>query len=264
MSSARGKPAIAVHCTTAERAADAAALAARLSLPMVERIDDRFDFLLTYTAEYLELRKTGRSAPGPIHVDFIQGRLGYRRLHCGRRQLLARAIGLRPTVNPSVIDATAGLGADSFVLASLGCQVLMLERSAVIHALLLDGLERARSDPALASTNARLVLRNQNAVSYLNNLVDADRSDTIYLDPMYPERHQSALTKKEMRMLRELVGDDEEAPELLAAALICARKRVVVKRPRLASIIKGPPPTAQLTGETTRYDVYITGVVSLC
>jgi 16S rRNA (guanine1516-N2)-methyltransferase len=252
-----GEPTIAVYCAATAWIAEALRLAARLSLPLIERADERFDFLLTYTAEHLELRKTGRGAPGPIYVDFARGSTGYRRLHSGRRQLLARAIGMRPSVNPSVIDTTAGLGSDAFMLAWLGCRVLMLERSAIIHALLADGLTRARSDPTLASTmSERLALCKQDAASYLKDLADINRPDGIYLDPMYPERHQSALPKKEMRMLRELAGDDEDAPELLAMALTRARRRVVVKRPRLAAVLKGPPPTVQLKGQTTRYDVY--------
>lgn len=259
---ALNEPTSAVYCATEARMMDAAALAARLSLPLVCVADETYDFLLTDTGRHLELRKTGRGAPGPVYVDFISGPLGYRRMHGGgRRQSLAKAVGVRASSRPTVIDVTAGLGRDAFVLAMLGCRVLMLERSAIIYALLADGLARARVHPALAKTaNERLALRHQDAAVYLRRLTDHDKPDVIYLDPMYPGRDRSALTKKEMRILRELVGDDDDAPDLLAAALLHAKQRVVVKRPRLAPAIQGPVPTAQLTGATTRYDVYRIGI----
>jgi 16S rRNA (guanine1516-N2)-methyltransferase len=258
----RGHPAIAVHCAKAARRTDAKSLAAMLSLPLIDTVDHRFDFLLTYTGRRLELRKTSHGAPGPIYVDFVSGSLGYRRIRGGgRRQLLAKAVGIRASSKASVIDVTAGLGSDAFVLAILGCRVLMLERSAIVHALLADGLDRARPHPVLgAALSERLALRHLDAISHLDHLPGHDRPDVIYLDPMYPRRDQSALNKKEMRILRELVGDDEDAPALLIAGLTCARQRVVVKRPRLALPLQGPPPTIQLRGETTRYDIYNVGV----
>ena len=57
--------------------------------------------------------------------------------------MLAKAVGLKKGACPDVIDCTAGLGRDAFVLASLGCRVVMLERVTVVHALLNDGLAQA-------------------------------------------------------------------------------------------------------------------------
>jgi len=79
----------------------------------------------------------------------------------------------------------------------------------------------------------------------------------IYLDPMFPDSRKSALVKKEMRILREVVGEDVDATELLQLALLCAKRRVVVKRARLASIIEGPKPDLQFKGKSSRYDVYL-------
>ena len=42
-----------------------------------------------------------------------------------------------------MLDATAGLGRDAFVLASLGCQVTLIERVPAVAALLENGIERA-------------------------------------------------------------------------------------------------------------------------
>ncbi len=230
----------------------------RLLLPLVMTSDSRFDFLLTYTTERLELWKMGRGAAGPIYVDFVGGPFGYRRLHGGgRTQHLARAVGLQRAAKLSILDATAGLGRDAFMLATLGCRVLMLERSPISHALLADGLKRASLDRLLSKvTNERLALRCEDAIQYLACLPAHRRPDVIYLDPMFPKSSRSALNKKEMRLLREVAGDDEDAPELLALSLLAASRRVVVKRPYSAPPIEGLPPDVQIRGTATRYDVY--------
>src|SRR5688572_20080391 len=105
---------------------------------------DRPSFTLAHLNGRLSLIPTGKNAPGPIYADFLTGAAAHRRLHGGGRgQPIARAIGLKPGVKPpSVIDATAGLGRDAFVLACLGCEVTLLERSPTVAALLRDALER--------------------------------------------------------------------------------------------------------------------------
>jgi 16S rRNA (guanine1516-N2)-methyltransferase len=132
----------------------------------------------------------------------------------------------------------------------------MLERSAVVHALLADGLARVRSYPDLETVVSRLTLCRHEASVYLDGLAGDERPDVVYLDPMYPDMNRSALNKKEMRLLRELVGSDEDASGLLVSSLARARKRVAVKRPRQAPPIDGPVPSMQIIGRTTRYDIY--------
>ena len=95
------------------------------------------------------------------------------------------------------------------------------------------------------------------AISYLKKLPNNKKPDVIYLDPMYPTRTKSALGKKELRILRQIVGEDLDAGELLQVALKTARKRVVVKRPRLAPPIPGPEPNLVFKGKTSRFDVYL-------
>jgi 16S rRNA (guanine1516-N2)-methyltransferase len=80
--------------------------------------------------------------------------------------------------------------------------------------------------------------------------------EVVYLDPMFPPKKKSALVKIEMRVLRQLVGDDEDAAVLFESAARVARKRVVVKRMRLAPELV-PNPTIVFEGKTTRYDVYL-------
>ncbi|OGQ95397.1 MAG: hypothetical protein A2521_06630, partial [Deltaproteobacteria bacterium RIFOXYD12_FULL_57_12] len=152
-------------------------------------------------------------------------------------------------------DATAGLGRDAFVLASLGCSVHMIERSPVIAALLADGLERAATEPEIA---ALIQQRLRLTVADSKEIFQTEHPEVIYLDPMYPHRSKSALVKKEMRCIRALVGDDPDAPALVLAALNSASARVVVKRPRLAPPVVDLPRAAMaILSKNSRYDIYL-------
>lgn len=199
-----------------------------------------------------------------IKADFTSPSVQYRRLRGGgRSEAIARAVGMGGDTPPSVLDATAGLGGDSFVLASLGCQVILLERVPALQDLLADGLSRARyesavTDPGLAGALDRMHLVQGDAVEYLTKLPLAQRPEVIYLDPMFPERKKSAAVKKEMQVFHRLVGPDEDVPRLLSVALVQASRRVVVKRPRLAEPVEGRPPDHVLRGVRNRFDLYLT------
>jgi 16S rRNA (guanine1516-N2)-methyltransferase len=213
------------------------------------------EFSLSFNNNRLELQQTGDDAPGPIYVDFLAGKIGYRHAHPGK-ELLAKAIGIKANYHPSVIDATAGLGRDAFMLACWGCKVIMLERSPTIAALLQDGLTRALADVELAKKLA-LTLINTDAQHYFSQLKPENFPDAIYLDPMHPPRVKSALVKKEMRIIRDVVGEEKDADNLLVTALKYARRRVVVKRPRLAAPLANLNPNYSITGKQQRFDVYL-------
>ncbi len=233
--------------------AEAQALAKRLELPLAGEI--QADALLCLTRERLELRTTGPHAPGPVYADFTGGRAEYRRKHGGGRgQLLARAV-LAKGISPTVIDATAGLGRDAFVLASLGARVTLLERSPVVGVLLEDALRRARTSE-VADIAARMKLYVGDAVNYLAALKETERPEVIYLDPMYPHTSKRALQKKEMQLFRQLVGADDAA-ELLNIARCTALKRVVVKRPAGAPFLGDMQPDGRLESKNTRFDFYL-------
>ena len=232
--------------------AEAAALAARLDLPLK---GDAQDALLYLTGERLELCQTGPRAPGPVYADFTAGRADYRRKHGGGKgQHLARAVFPKGVAAPSVVDATAGLGRDAFVLASLGARVVMLERSPIVAALLDDALRRAYTSE-VADIAARMTLYVGDAVDYLETLTESP--DVIYLDPMYPHTNKRSLQKKEMQLFRRLVGQDADAAELLAAARRVAPKRVVVKRPAGAPFLGDVRPEGRLESKNTRFDLYL-------
>jgi 16S rRNA (guanine1516-N2)-methyltransferase len=195
---------------------------------------------------------------GELRADFTGGKLGWRLEHGGgMRQAVARAVGMgkgRPL--PRVLDATAGLGRDAVVLAALGCEVLALERHAAVAALLEDALERAVAEPATrARLGGRIRFQTADARAFLES-GGARGFDVIYLDPMHPEREQSALVKQEMRLFRALVGADEDAVELLQAALRAGVRRVAVKRPAREPPLCGAP-AGQISGRTTRFDLYL-------
>lgn len=238
---------------------EAAILAHKLNIPLVGPKDTSLPILLVLTGERLEARHVGPGSPGPIYVDLAGPSMTYRRQRGGgRQQALAKAIGLKKGRTPIIFDATAGLGRDSFILASLGCTVLMAERSPILFALLEDGLKRASQNPETQKVvNERMNLIAGNAIEIMQQGKLPLTPEVIYLDPMYPERDKTALVKKEMRLLRDVVGKDDDAPELLSAARTIAPLRIVVKRPRKAPAIEGPLPRYTLLGKSSRFDIYL-------
>ena len=157
----------------------------------------------------------------------------------------------------TVVDATAGLGRDAFVLAHAGLTVQMLERSEIVYALLEDALARACTTSITPPPLARMSLTLGEATTLLPQISRQCQPDAVYLDPMHPKRSKSALNRKEMHVFQTLLGEEPDAPGLLAAALTCARHRVVVKRPRHAAPIAGPPPTGHVQARSTRFDIYV-------
>jgi len=244
--------------------ARAEALAEKLGLPLVgtvAAVSCASDLILAVTDERLELRDARRRVVGPVFVDFLHGPSGFRRRSdLSRRQPIATAIGLRrgPV---TVVDATAGLARDSFLLASLGCTVVAVERSMVLGAMIRDGMSRATAEGSVAVSTVldRLTLVVDDARVVLGRLVGPAAPDVVYIDPMYPPRKKSALPKKEMRICHRLVGDDGDSAALLAVARRAATRRVVVKRPRYAPPL-APNPTIRFKGKQVRYDVYTTSV----
>lgn len=208
---------------------------------------------------HLALIQTGKNASGPVTTEFVSGAARHRRLYGdGRNQALARAVGMKRGVIPKILDATAGLGRDAFVLACLGCQVDLLERSPVIHALLENGLLRAASNPSTKEIVCnRMRLIHTDTIQHLRDIGKNQLPDVIYMDPMYPDRTKSALVKKEMRLFKKVIGDDLDAGDLLSIALENSVKRVVVKRPRQAPNIAGLEPFTMIQTKNTRYDIYI-------
>lgn len=191
-----------------------------------------------------------------LTIDFAGGAVGYRlRQREGRGQALPRAIGMAKGAIPSIVDATAGMGRDAFLLASLGATVTLIERSPAVHAALAEAMARAaETSEELAGIIGRMTLVHGDSRELLAGLAP----EIVLIDPMHPPRGKTALVKKEMRTLRELVGDDPDQRDLIDAALRAARQRVVLKWPLRAALPEGlRKPSHQILGKTTRYDVFL-------
>ncbi len=215
------------------------------------------DFSLVYEERGLCLYKRDEPKLGAVWVDFVGGAVAHRRkFGGGKGQAIAKAVGLNKGAVPSVLDATAGLGRDGFVLASLGCKVTLFERNPVVAALLYDGLQRAYADAEIGSWMQQRMTMAFGASQQLLP-VSETRPDVVYLDPMFPHREKSALVKKEMRVFQSLVGEDLDADALLAPALALAQKRVVVKRPDYAPFLADKKPSMQIETKKNRFDVYV-------
>ncbi|PKF62295.1 16S rRNA methyltransferase [Psychromonas sp. psych-6C06] len=213
------------------------------------------DFRLHLLPEYLALEQLDDPKQGLVFVDFVSGATAHRRkFGGGKGQAIAKAVGLKAGVQLNVIDATAGLGRDAFVLASLGCNVTLVERSPVAAALLDDGLQRAYINAEIGEwMKQRMQLRFGAGVEYLKN----HQTDVVYLDPMFPHKKKSALVKKEMRVFQGVVGADLDADELLEVALAAAKYRVVVKRPDYAPFLNDKKPSMSIKTKKNRFDVYV-------
>jgi 16S rRNA (guanine1516-N2)-methyltransferase len=214
-------------------------------------------YFLEIYEERLQLRKYGEPKLGAIFVNFNSGVSKYRRQYGGgRKQAIAKAVGLKNGAMPLVVDATAGLGRDAFVLTSLGCCVHMIERVPIVAALLEDGLARARNDPEIGVwVSERMSLSVKDSRYALSEL--PFKPEVVYLDPMYPEKRKSALVKKEMRVFQSLVGQDSDADDLWEAALKIAQERVVVKRPAHADWLAGQKPHTSIKTKKHRFDIYL-------
>jgi len=197
-----------------------------------------------------------KAEPAELIVDFIGGAVGHRfRAGEGRGQALAKAAGLTGSITPDIVDATAGLGRDAFLLAALGARVTLIERSKKMHDLLAEGLARASAEGGkYAQTVERMTLLHGDSSLLLPEL----KPMVVLVDPMHPPRGNTALVKKEMRQIREIVGADPDSELLMQVALEHAQNRVVLKWPLRAEPMAGlRKPSHQILGKSTRYDVFV-------
>jgi 16S rRNA (guanine1516-N2)-methyltransferase len=175
-----------------------------------------------------------------------------------RGEAIARACGLPRYGSRQVVDATAGLGRDAHVLAGLGARVIKIERSPVIFALPADAFDRAARQTPIPGWLGRMHLIQGDAAAWLHACAPKERPAVVYLDPMYPRQTKRAAPGKEMQVLQALLGTvDDDPAALLKAALRTASDRVVVKRPRHAKPLAGQSPHYQISGRSTRFDVYL-------
>lgn len=189
------------------------------------------------------------------------------RLKQGRLQseLLVKAAkpkSLTPNANGKLIaiDATAGMGEDSLLLAAAGFEVIMFERDKVIAALLEDGLSRARKDDRLAEIVSRMTLRAEDSITALEKIAN-DQSIAapalILLDPMFPARTKSAAVKKKFQLIHDLEQPCDDEEKLMRTAIGARPQKVVVKRPAKGPDLASIKPAYRIIGKAIRYDVVI-------
>lgn len=192
-----------------------------------------------------------------LKCSFIEGPILHRlKYGKGRGQNLAKAVGFKFNKNRTIIDATAGLGYDAFILASLGANVTLIERSEKIYDLLKAAISEAK---LYGGEISKIVNRMNLLFGDSKDILPNIAPEVILIDTMYKDRKKSALVKNDMRLVREVVGSDSDHVELINVALNNASKRVVIKQPRYAETldnIKGC--SHQILGKTIRYDVYVT------
>ncbi|VFP87710.1 class I SAM-dependent methyltransferase [Candidatus Erwinia haradaeae] len=218
--------------------------------------DNNTIMALVMKPSHLELQKRNEPLLGGIVVNFSsKARLYRRNFGGGIEEALSKAVGIKKNYYPNILDATAGLARDAFVLAACGCQVQMLERHPVISLLLEDGLRRGYANLEIGSWLCeRLILLNSSSLLVSSKIYP--KPDVIYIDPMYPKKKKSALVKKEMRILQYLVGLDEDADKLLEPARALAKNRVVVKRPHYAQSLAGIISDKSIKTKKHRFDIY--------
>lgn len=211
---------------------------------------EKFFFQFFVTANQVYLRDLESRV---LKIDFDENHLDYQRKgHHGKNELIAKALGVAKGCR-KVLDLSVGLGIDSVFLTQLGFEVIGVERSPVLYALLKE---------AFAKTNKEYLKSYQlhfaDSLQFLKENRQKIAVDSIYFDPMYPHKKKTALPKQEMVVFRELVGHDEDASQVLAEALTWPVKRVVVKRPIHAEeLLKGVQHSYK--GKVVRYDTYVVG-----
>jgi len=230
-------------------------LAKKLRLSIDDGAADADSWCLLVSAEQ---RTLIRPDGARMRIDFTQGKAALRQAQSSKDQSLVRALGLHKLSQAQrqathVIDATAGLGQDGWIIACQGCKTTLLEETPLVAAMLHHAIEQAAGEPALASIAKNVEVMNVRSQDY-----DA-RADIIYLDPMFPAKKKQAKVKKGMQFLQALLPDSDNT-HLLQHALNAATSRVVVKRPNGATVIAGTENwSGQLTTvetDATRFDIY--------
>jgi 16S rRNA (guanine1516-N2)-methyltransferase len=184
----------------------------------------------------------------PFYADFTLDTWKKRRDE-GKKLGLVRAI--KPIVGMKIIDATAGWGRDAAILASLGAEVLMVERNPIMAIVLQDALDRRDEE---SKVKLKLSLYAGDALDFLKSLSAIHFPDVIYLDPMHPTRQKSALVKNELQILQNMIGEDTDAKMLLHLARTRVKQKVVVKWPQKTSSLI--PTSSFVAGKTIRFDIY--------
>jgi 16S rRNA (guanine1516-N2)-methyltransferase len=196
-----------------------------------------------------------------LSIDFASKAYDYRRKHGGGKgQMIAKACGLNKYQLPlTILDATAGVGSDAFILASLGCTLHLCEANPQLYALLHDAHQRALAIPQIQAIATRMQIYSGNSLELIAQIGSAHQIDVIYFDPMFPKNKKNALPKNAMQVLQHIAVENNLAQEqeLLSLAKQFARKRIVVKRHKNSPFFANTKAHASIIGQTNRFDLYM-------
>lgn len=252
--------------------AEAKRLSRATGLPLIispmaaipERVNAKYASLLYLNGETLTLfcHNPISKHPLSLFLDFTTTKMRVMAKQQNKKTLLAKSIGAKTMAAPKwIVDATAGLGQDAFMLAYMGYKVTLIERSPVIAALLGHAISRVRPDSWAFSTVHRMTLLHTDAEQWLSEQLQlpetTEKPGVIYLDPMFPHPDKKALSQKSMQILQRILGQDLDADRLLPLAQALATERVVVKRHRASPHLKGQEPNICFEGKSHRFDVYL-------
>ena len=170
-----------------------------------------------------------------------------------QHEMLAKAVKTDQE-NLKAIDATAGMGEDSLLLAACGYQVTLYEQNPVIAILLKDALRRAKKNTVLKDIVSRMQLVEGDSIEHLNKRLDP--VDVIYLDPMFPGRQKSGLINKKLQLIQKLEPPCSKETDLFDAAMAAQPSKIIVKRPLKSPYLDERVPSYSLKGKAIRYDCY--------
>jgi 16S rRNA (guanine1516-N2)-methyltransferase len=219
----------------------------RNNVPIVDNPSD--ELTLIFDANGVSLSGFGLSYRGDFETMLhrvTKGRLAH--------EMLVRA-AKSDKQNLRAVDATAGMGEDSFLLAAYGYEVTLYEQNPVIAALLKDALRRAKRNPALKEIAGRMHLIQGDSVEFLAKQLDSP--DIVYLDPMFPERQKSGLINKKLQLIQKLEPPCSAEMDLFDAAIKSGPAKVIVKRPLKSPHLAEREPSYTLKGKAIRYDCYV-------
>lgn len=173
-----------------------------------------------------------------------------------KNELLLKASKLQAGMQ--VIDATAGFGHDSLILASTGANVAMIEQNPRMFVLLQHEITKMKSHPHWQKLMNRIKLYFGEAVDILPTL---SKADVVYLDPMFPNNsYKASQVGKHMQILHTLVTPPTFEQELqlfdTAKHQLNASGRGIVKRPKHAPYLANKIPQESWQGGVLRYDCY--------